>query len=147
MTIEPKPMREPSIHNDDIAWRLRAATRDLTFSSVSRTTGHHPETVRRYMTGAVTVPATFVRSISELSGVDAGPLLFGDSYTLSQEQLKYATWDQLFRELARRAKRLDDLTIGSFVLDQLSDPAHRSDLESRTDEPNWNQLGSEPPLD
>jgi len=113
---------------------------------VSKATGYHPETVRRYMTGAVSVPATFVRMISELSGVDAGPLLFGDSYTLSQELLKYATWDQIFNELARRAKRLDDLTIGSFVLDQLSDPSHRSDLESRNDGSHRISIGSEPPL-
>jgi|GEM_PF-1817706 len=102
-----------------IASRLEENLRGTSSRAISRATGYNSETIRRYLNGDSKIPADFVAQVARHYQKD-GYYLLDISRSFNEHDLQSIPLSQLLDELSRRICRIEDYSVGSSLVGQLS---------------------------
>lgn len=99
--------------------RVKFLLKDYSNMVISRRTGYHSETVRRYLTQDCKVPADFFSQVALCFDECGHYLLTGEKSVPDENHLRQFSTQQLFAEFSRRLTLIEDCTIGSILNDNL----------------------------
>lgn len=95
--------------------RIKFLLKDYSNMEISRRTGYHSETVRRYLTQDCKVPADFFSQVALCFDECGHYLLTGDNSVPDETQLRQISTQKLFTEFSRRLTLIEDCTIGGIL--------------------------------
>ena len=96
----------------ELAQRIEVCVGKFSYQELSRRTGYHPESVRRYLQSGRRIPADFVGKIANSYETDAHFLLLGEHYQVDDKNLKMVQTRFLLIELAKRFLMIEDSVVG-----------------------------------
>lgn len=105
--------------NEFIAHQLTRYLEDKSYREIASVTGHHAETVRRYLRDASRISASFIRKSSSAYNIDANLLLHGRPAQVEEKDLRFVGTSSLLAELGRRITRVEDCMIGRSLANEV----------------------------